>query len=210
MQRATPNHSGHSRNQNGNKSFVPVTIDPTQMFHSPRPNTTLSTKIIVSDSKMQDTESVCAQVVANAGAAHDSVSDMTQTLLSAHGKRLIVRDCVKRKIFPLVKFYDREDHHVFSRRMDTVCGIVLHFTHMKQAYDAADWWHETRRLVHSTHTVHRNNCIKAIQKGFIGKLWSCSRYSRYHLLTNDVVQMFFRIIQNVIHTFVDSMSLWAC
>ena len=171
MRRNLASEIGHSSTSNGTKPFKPVEVDPTQMFTSPRPKAAPSS-VLVSQQKPAPSvdDGVCSVVaVMRKPVPPDLVSDMSQSLLSNRGIRLIVCDCVKRKIFPLVKFFDKEDHNQFSKETDTVCGIVLHFANMTHNFDARDWWYKTRQLVHNTHTIHRNNCIKNMHKAFNSK-----------------------------------------
>lgn len=170
MRRNLSSEIGHSSTNNGTKPFVPVEVDPTQMFASPRPMAAQSSSVVSLQKPTPSVDDgVCSEVVMRKPVPPDLVSDMSQSLMSTRGIRLVVCDCVKRKIFPLVKFFDKEDHNRFSKRTDTVCGIVLHFANMTHNFDARDWWYKTRQLVHNTHTIHRNNCIKNMHKAFIGK-----------------------------------------
>jgi len=173
-----PPSLGHTSKKHHNGKFKPVTIDAAQMFrNAARPMQTYSSSTAedVSTQKQQEPQprmdmSICSEVVAP-HAHRDAVSDMTQSLLSSSGVRFVVRDCIRRKIFPLVKFYDKEDHDQFSLQNDTVCGIVLHFSNAAHYFDAEEWWRKSRTLVHQTHTIHRNNCIKAMHRAFISKFF---------------------------------------
>ena len=183
MRRNLSSEIGQSTTSNGTKQFKPVEVDPTQMFATPRPMAAPSS-VLVSQQKPAPSvdDGICSEVVVMHRPVHpDLVSDMSQSFLSTRGVRYVVCDCDKRKIFPLVKFFDKEDHYQFSKQMDTVCGIVLHFANMTHNFEARDWWTRTRQLVHNTHTIHRNNCIKNMRKAFIGKskhaaLFACANY----------------------------------
>ncbi|MGL6009390.1 MAG: hypothetical protein ACRC1D_08035 [Culicoidibacterales bacterium] len=99
----------------------------------------------------------------------ETMSDMTHSAMSEKGIRLIVQDGVKRKVFPHVKFYDKEEHDLFSFQKYTVCGIILNHCGVQHTPYAREWWARTKGLVHATHTLQRNNCIKALQSRFKSK-----------------------------------------
>jgi hypothetical protein len=92
--------------------------------------------------------------------------NMSMTTISDINMRSILRGCVKSNIFRKCKFYNRDVHGVFSDHPDTMCGQVMRACNITA--DAA-WWHAKRPLIVTTHTNHRNNCIKAMQTRFTGK-----------------------------------------
>ena len=171
------NSHDSNNSQHDKRKFQPLVIDPTQMFHSP-----LSTGLRTLVKAMNTTELVPSMasvpalgsnitvVVPQRPSPTDSVNDMSQSQMSRYGRQYVVRECVKRRIFPLLKFYDRDDHNVFSKQQDTVCVIVLHHAGMTHKLDAQEWWNNTKQLVLHTHTVHRNNVIKNIHEKYHGEL----------------------------------------
>jgi len=182
LQATTKTGRGGSSDNGGTKPpFKPVGIDPTKMFKPLHPMVASSSDLVSQSNKAYQLVDPAIGTTIDTTSANkpglpsDLVSDMTQSLMSSRGIRLLVCDCVKKQIFPLVKFYDKDEHNVFSVQTDTVCGIVLHFAHMAHAYDANEWWYKTRGLVHQTHTIHRNNCIKAMHNSFMStyvvRLW---------------------------------------
>ncbi|MGL6008032.1 MAG: hypothetical protein ACRC1D_01100 [Culicoidibacterales bacterium] len=151
---------------------VPFIIDPTQVP---------VVSVVKSESSAYMSRDHCAMdisgkppvvgshIVAKRPAV-DAMSDISHSQMSERGARLIVRECTKSHVFPHVKFYDKDEHHLYSLRQDTVCGIVAHHVGMAQTpHLAREWWNRTRGLVHSTHTMHRNNCIKALHGRIVSK-----------------------------------------
>ena len=97
--------------------------------------------------------------------------DMSITL-TEKGKRSIIKDNVREKVFRYVKFYNRDRHGFYSNSPKSVCGMLFKFSHM--AHLPAEqlqkhWINDVRKLVIRTISDHRNNCIKAMKHRFKGK-----------------------------------------
>ena len=91
--------------------------------------------------------------------------------VSPKGVKLILKENVRAHIFRNVKFWDRDEHGVFSEEPNTVCGIVLRLCNVlayNQEIHAPTWWRETKPLVIKTHTDQRNNCIKTVHMRYNG------------------------------------------
>ena len=109
--------------------------------------------------------------------------------VSPKGVTLILKENVRAHIFRNVKFWDRDEHGVFSEEPNTVCGIVLRLCNVlacNHEIHAPTWWRETKPLVIKTHTDQRNNCIKTVHIRYngtcnAGQLFALSCY--WKLLT---------------------------
>ena len=111
--------------------------------------------------------------------------DMSLTKQSEQGLRFQVRNCVKEKIFPKVKFLDKDVHGIFDTGDRTVCRTLLDYCfHYERAdlKDARDWWVSARPWVFKTHTDARNNAIKGMKISYTSKLSAtyCRVYCHSH------------------------------
>jgi hypothetical protein len=97
---------------------------------------------------------------------HDG--DMTMKV-STYGRRVIVRGVVKRVLFRLVKFFNRDVHGQFDLQPASVCGLIIRHANIPPAEATALWWAQTRKLIVQTHTNHRNNVIKTMRLRFRGE-----------------------------------------
>ena len=86
------------------------------------------------------------------------------------GRMTSLKFVIKRHLFKKMKFIDKDMHMDFSLDPTTVCGLIMGGTHINTMSipEAQRWWKENKQLVHQTHTIHRNNCIKIVQKKFKG------------------------------------------
>jgi hypothetical protein len=92
--------------------------------------------------------------------------DMSLTQISDPNFRHIISQCIKRTVFRRCKFYNREHHGAYNENVKTFSGMVLNHCHIV-ANEV--WWFNTRKLIVTIHTNHRNNCIKAMNTKFKGK-----------------------------------------
>ena len=91
--------------------------------------------------------------------------------VTPRGIKLILKDNIRAHIFRHVKFWDKDEHGLFSEDSNTVCGIVLNLCNVRSTQPpihAPTWWRETKHLVIKTHTDQRNNCIKTVHLRFNG------------------------------------------
>jgi hypothetical protein len=100
---------------------------------------------------------------------HHDVTDMTGKMTPA-GRRLLVRDFVKKVLFRRLKFFIRELHGIYNQSGTTVCGLVIKHCNLSEHEATLDWWSTMRKVVISTHTDHRNNVIKTMRLRFRGTL----------------------------------------
>ena len=94
-----------------------------------------------------------------------TVLNMTMTQ-SDSGTAVAVKEAVKGKLFPLVKFITTDDALDFNKTKG-ICGLILHTC--KVRHDHRAWWLQWKSLVKTSLTNHRNNKIKAIKRYYIGK-----------------------------------------
>jgi hypothetical protein len=95
-----------------------------------------------------------------------SMMDMTFNEVSPENQAIMVRSCVKKHVFRLFKFYDREYDSRYSTDESTLCGFIMKHTNHSRA--TSDWWVTMRRMVVKTLTDQRNNAIKNMQNRFKG------------------------------------------
>ena len=93
--------------------------------------------------------------------------------------RKTIKEVVRDHLFRYVKFFDREQHGCFSTDEDSACGLILKYGDfiVTSETEARKWWNLVRQLVVQTLGNHRNNCIKALRKTFIGKNWQNACFS---------------------------------
>jgi hypothetical protein len=92
--------------------------------------------------------------------------DMSLTEVKADHQKMLVKDCVRKRIFSIWKFYQREFDSQFSLDEETLCGFILKYTGLQ---GDEDWWVQIRKVVRKCHTDMRNNAIKNMQAKFKGK-----------------------------------------
>jgi hypothetical protein len=95
-----------------------------------------------------------------------SMMDMTFNEISPENQAIMVRSCVKKHVFRVFKFYDREYDSRYSTDESTLCGFIMKQTNHSRA--TSDWWINMRRMVVKTLTDQRNNAIKNLQNKFKG------------------------------------------
>ena len=95
-----------------------------------------------------------------------SLMDMSMTEISEENQISMVKGCIKRHVFSIWKFYQRDFHGSFSEDQKTMCGFIMKHTNIR---GTENWWLGMRRIVVKTHTDLRNNAIKNMQTKFKGK-----------------------------------------
>ena len=98
---------------------------------------------------------------------HHDFTDMTGKMTPA-GKRMMVRDFVKKVLFRRLKFFIKELHGMYHQSETSVCGLVIKSCNVPDHEATLDWWATMRKVVISTHTDHRNNVIKTMRLRFRG------------------------------------------
>ena len=98
---------------------------------------------------------------------HHDFTDMTGKMTPA-GKRMMVRDFVKKVLFRRLKFFIKELHGMYHQSETSVCGLVIKNCNVPDHEATLDWWATMRKVVISTHTDHRNNVIKTMRLRFRG------------------------------------------
>jgi hypothetical protein len=92
--------------------------------------------------------------------------DLQNTIAS---QRMMVRECVKTKLFRRLKFFKKDVHGLFDRRQGTVCAMIIANCNVEAENADEYWWADMRKLVVCTHTDRRNNVIKNMRLRFRGK-----------------------------------------
>jgi hypothetical protein len=95
-----------------------------------------------------------------------SLMDMSMTEISEENQISMVKGCIKRHVFSIWKFYQKDYHGSFSEDHKTMCGFIMKHTNIR---GTQNWWLGIRRVVVKTHTDLRNNAIKNMQTKFKGK-----------------------------------------
>jgi hypothetical protein len=84
-------------------------------------------------------------------------------------QRMMVKECVKFKLFRRVKFYKKDVHGVYDLRKGSVCALIIANCNVELEDADEHWWADMRKLVGNTHTDRRNNVIKNMRLRFRGK-----------------------------------------
>ena len=115
---------------------------------------------------------------------HHDFMDMTGKMTPA-GKRMMVRDFVKKVLFRRLKFFIKELHGMYHQSETSVCGLVIKNCNDVPDHEATlDWWATMRKAVISTHTDHRNNVIKTMRLRFRGTYFVIAATLCYSKLTH--------------------------
>jgi hypothetical protein len=115
---------------------------------------------------------------------HNAANEITPTVLKNHtpivplnmnlqntisSQRMMVRECVKTKLFRRLKFFKKDVHGLFDRRQGTVCAMIIANCNIEAEKADEYWWADMRKLVVCSHTDRRNNVIKNMRLRFRGK-----------------------------------------
>jgi hypothetical protein len=84
-----------------------------------------------------------------------SVMDMSITEILEENQISMVKGCIKRHVFSIWKFYQRDFHGSFSEDQTTMCGFIMKHTNIR---GTENWWLGMRRIVVKIHTDLRNKC----------------------------------------------------
>jgi hypothetical protein len=97
--------------------------------------------------------------------------DMTLSSTTDKTRQRQVRDCVKEKIFCLVKFIHVPTQMMLDEHPDSICGMVMdacHLTELSVCHEM-HFWHHIKTLVVRCHTHLINNYITGVQIAYLGK-----------------------------------------
>ncbi len=83
-------------------------------------------------------------------------------------QRLMVKDCVKNKLFRRLNVFKKDVHGLYDLRNGTVCAMIVANCNVTKAEASEHWWADMRKLVVCTHTDRRNNVIKNMHLRFKG------------------------------------------
>ena len=95
-----------------------------------------------------------------------SLMDMSMTEISEENQISMIKTCIKKHVFSIWKFYQKDYHSHFSADEKTLCGFIMKHTNIR---GTENWWLGMRRIVVKTHTDLRNNAIKNMQMKFKGE-----------------------------------------
>jgi hypothetical protein len=84
-------------------------------------------------------------------------------------QRMMVKECVKTKLFSRLKFFKKDLHGLYDLRHGTVCSMIVANCNVAKEDVDEYWWADMRKLVVCTHTDRRNNVIKNMRLRFRGK-----------------------------------------
>ena len=122
------------------------------------------------------------------GKQNDDEAPNMEMVMSFEGLKVVVRDGVRRHVFPTVKFLTHTRPLDFSTDKNTVCGLLVNSSYIIPGHERS-WWARAAPLVRNVHTTHRNNIIKSIKNTYMRKLCcsvSCLSVSPLCLSTNIV------------------------
>ena len=105
-------------------------------------------------------------------AVHQDNTNMTGKM-TAEGRRILVRRCVKTFLFRHLKFFKKDMHGIYDQRKATVCGLVNTSCNLSPADATLEWWATMRQIVLAKHANHRNYVIKTMRLRFRGTFQSC-------------------------------------
>ena len=95
-----------------------------------------------------------------------SLVDMSMTEILEENQISMIKTCIKKHVFSIWKFYQKDYHSHFSEDEKTLCGFIMKHTNIR---GTENWWLGMRRIVVKTHTDLRNNAIKNMQMKFKGE-----------------------------------------
>jgi hypothetical protein len=84
-------------------------------------------------------------------------------------QRLMVKDCVKTKLFRRLKFFTKGIHDLYDHRPGSVCAMIIANCNATHEEATVTWWSDMTKLVKYTITDYRNNVIKTMRLRFEGK-----------------------------------------
>ena len=116
--------------------------------------------------------------------------DMTLSV-STQGLHLIVQNIVKEKLFCKLKFFDKRKHGSYSKKSNTVCGMLIKSGNISAVEADYKWWDTLRSSVMRTNTDHRNSCIKAMRLRFQG---TCT----FHDIRQDPCYTILLLTKNIV------------
>jgi hypothetical protein len=102
---------------------------------------------------------------ANATVAEPLNMTLQNTIVS---QRMMVKHCVKNKLFRRLKFFKKDVHGLYDLRHGTVCAMIVANCNVTNDEASEHWWADMRKLVVCTHTDRRNNVIKNMHLRFKG------------------------------------------
>jgi hypothetical protein len=101
---------------------------------------------------------------------HDSDNALNMRLQNAiKSQRLVVKDCVRTKLFRRLKFFTEGIHDLYDYRPGSVCAMIIANCNATHKEATITWWSDMCKLIKNTLSDHRNNAIKTMRIRFEGK-----------------------------------------
>ncbi|KAI2502759.1 hypothetical protein MHU86_11663 [Fragilaria crotonensis] len=94
-----------------------------------------------------------------------SIVDMSMTENTEENQISVIKTCIKKHVFSIWKFYQKDYHSHFSEDEKTLCGFIMKHTNIR---GTENWWLGMRRIVVKTHT-DLEQCNKNMQTKFKGE-----------------------------------------
>ncbi|KAI2491744.1 hypothetical protein MHU86_22821 [Fragilaria crotonensis] len=73
-----------------------------------------------------------------------SLMDMSMTEISEENQISKIKTCMKKHVFSIWKFYQKDYHSHFSEDEKTLCGFIMKYTNIR---GTKNWWLGMRRIV---------------------------------------------------------------
>ena len=70
--------------------------------------------------------------------------DMSMTEISEENQVLMVKGCIKKHVFSIWKFYQKDYHSHFSKDNKTMCGFIMKHINIR---GTQNWWLGMQRIV---------------------------------------------------------------
>lgn len=99
--------------------------------------------------------------------SHNALNMRLQNTIKA--QRLMVKNCVRTKLFRRLKFFTKGIHDLYDHRPNSVCAMIIANCNATHEDATVTWWAEMSKLIKYTLSDHRNNAIKTMRIRFEGK-----------------------------------------
>jgi hypothetical protein len=99
---------------------------------------------------------------------HDTALNM-RLQITNKAQRLMVKHCVKTKLFRRLKFFTKGIHDLYDHRPGSVCAMIIANCNATHEEATVTWWSDMSKLLKYTITDHRNNVIKTMRMRFEGE-----------------------------------------
>jgi hypothetical protein len=119
---------------------------------------------------MKPSPMVCYSSIMHMVDDHDHHNALNMRLQNTNkAQRLMVKDCVRTKLFRRLKFFTKGIHDLYDHRPGSVCAMIIANCNATHEEATATWWSDMSKLIKYTLTDYRNNVIKTMRMRFEGK-----------------------------------------